>query len=28
VLSSDGPLQVHHGRAHLPGLGYVWLAEA
>jgi amylosucrase len=27
VLSSDGPLQVHEGRAQLPGLGFVWLAE-
>jgi amylosucrase len=27
VESSDGPLRVEHGRAHLPGLGYVWLAE-
>jgi amylosucrase len=28
VLSSDGPLVVHDGRAHLPGLGFAWLAEA
>jgi amylosucrase len=28
VLSSDGPLQVRDGRAHLPGLAFVWLAEA
>jgi amylosucrase len=28
VLSADGPLAVHDGRAHLPGLGFVWLAEA
>ena len=27
ALSSDGPLQVREGRAHLPGLGFVWLAE-
>jgi amylosucrase len=27
VLSSDGPLEVHEGRALLPGLGFVWLAE-
>jgi amylosucrase len=27
VLSSDGPLEVHEGRAQLPGLGFVWLAE-
>jgi amylosucrase len=27
VLSSDGPLEVHEGRARLPGLGFVWLAE-
>jgi amylosucrase len=27
VLSSDGPLQVHGGRAHLPALGFVWLVE-
>jgi amylosucrase len=28
VLSSDGPLQVRDGRAHLDGLGFIWLAEA
>jgi len=28
VLSADGPLQVRDGRAQLPGLGFVWLAEA
>jgi amylosucrase len=28
VLSSDGALAVHGGRAHLPALGFVWLAEA
>ena len=28
VLSADGPMQVHDGRAHLPGLGFVWLAES
>jgi amylosucrase len=28
VLSADGPLMLHDGRAHLPGLGFVWLAEA
>jgi amylosucrase len=27
VLSSDGPLEVYEGRAQLPGLGFVWLAE-
>jgi amylosucrase len=27
ALSSDGPLQVHDGRAHLPALGFVWLVE-
>ncbi|WP_203779472.1 alpha-amylase family glycosyl hydrolase [Paractinoplanes rishiriensis] len=27
VLSSDGPLVVREGRAQLPGLGFVWLAE-
>jgi amylosucrase len=27
IASSDGPLEVHDGRAHLPGLGFVWLAE-
>jgi amylosucrase len=27
ALSSDGPLEVHEGRAHLPGLGFVWLVE-
>ncbi len=27
VLSSDDALRVEHGRAHLPGLGFVWLAE-
>jgi hypothetical protein len=28
VLSSDGPPASHDGRLHLPGLGFVWLAEA
>ena len=28
VLSADGDLVVHDGRALLPGLGFVWLAEA
>ena len=28
VLSADGDLVVHDGRAVLPGLGFVWLAEA
>jgi len=28
VLSADGDLVVHDGRAQLPGLGFVWLAEA
>jgi amylosucrase len=28
VLSSDGALAVVDGRAHLPGLGFAWLAEA
>jgi amylosucrase len=27
ALSSDGPLEVHAGRALLPGLGFVWLVE-
>jgi amylosucrase len=27
-LSGDGPLQTRDGRAHLLGLGFVWLAEA
>jgi amylosucrase len=27
VASSDGPLDVHDGRAHLSGLGYMWLAQ-
>jgi amylosucrase len=27
ALSSDGPLEVREGRAHLPGLAFVWLAE-
>jgi amylosucrase len=27
VLSGNGPMSVHDGRAHLPGLGFVWLAE-
>jgi amylosucrase len=27
ALSSDGPLEVREGRAHLPALGFVWLAE-
>jgi amylosucrase len=28
VVSSDGTVQVWDGRVHLPGLAYVWLAEA
>jgi amylosucrase len=28
VVSSDGAAQVRDGRMHLPGLAYVWLAEA
>jgi hypothetical protein len=28
VLSSDDDLEIHDGRAQLPGLGFVWLAEA
>jgi amylosucrase len=28
VLSADGDLQLRDGRAQLPGLGFVWLAEA
>ena len=28
VLSSDGDVVVHDGRAQLPGLGFAWLAEA
>ena len=28
VLSSDGEPTLHDGRAQLPGLGFVWLAEA
>jgi amylosucrase len=28
ALSADGDLVVHDGRAPLPGLGFVWLAEA
>jgi amylosucrase len=27
VAASDGPLEVRDGRAHLPALGYVWLAQ-
>ncbi|HEY9376772.1 MAG TPA: alpha-amylase family protein, partial [Jiangellaceae bacterium] len=27
VLSSDGPLDVRDGHAHLPGLGFAWLVE-
>jgi amylosucrase len=27
VLTSDGPLEVRGGRAHLLGLGFAWLAE-
>lgn len=27
ALSSDGPLEVHEGRAVLPPLGFVWLVE-
>jgi amylosucrase len=27
ALSSDGPLQVREGRAHLPGLSFAWLIE-
>jgi amylosucrase len=27
IASSDGPLEVLDGRAHLPGLGFVWLAQ-
>ena len=27
ALSSDGPLEVREGRAHLSGLGFVWLVE-
>jgi amylosucrase len=27
ALSSDGPVDVHGGRAHLPGLGFAWLVE-
>jgi amylosucrase len=27
ALSSDGPLEVREGRAHLPALGFVWLIE-
>jgi amylosucrase len=27
ALSSDGPVEVHGGRAHLPGLGFAWLVE-
>ena len=27
ALSSDGPLEVRDGRAHLPALGFVWLVE-
>jgi amylosucrase len=28
VLSADGDLLLRDGRAQLPGLGFVWLAEA
>ncbi|MHA6794007.1 alpha-amylase family protein [Pseudonocardia bannensis] len=28
VLASDEPRQMRDGRAHLPGLGFAWLAEA
>jgi hypothetical protein len=28
VVSSDSAVQVRDGRVHLPGLAYVWLAEA
>ena len=28
VLSADGDLQLRDGRAQLPGLGFVWIAEA
>ena len=27
ALSSDGPLEVREGRAHLPALGFVWMVE-
>jgi amylosucrase len=27
VMSSDDAVQVRSGHVHLPGLGYVWLAE-
>ncbi len=27
ALSSDGPLDVREGRAHLPALGFIWLIE-
>jgi amylosucrase len=27
ALSSDGPLDVREGRAHLPGLGFAWLVQ-
>jgi amylosucrase len=27
ALGSDGPLVVREGRAHLRGLGFVWLVE-
>ncbi|MFC5946986.1 alpha-amylase family protein [Pseudonocardia lutea] len=27
VLSPDGPVEVREGRAHLPALGFAWLAE-
>ena len=27
ALSSDGPLEVREGRAHLPALSFVWLIE-
>ncbi|MEV6488918.1 amylosucrase [Actinoplanes sp. NPDC051633] len=27
ALSSDGPLEVREGRAHLPALGFTWLIE-
>ena len=27
VLATDGPLDVHEGRAYLPPLGFAWLVE-
>jgi hypothetical protein len=27
ALSSDGPVEMHRGRAHLPGPGLAWLVE-